>query len=45
MGRASTKENKSIYQTAREELSLTRMQASELLGGITDTRLEKIESG
>ena len=45
MGRASIKENKSIYQKAREDLKLTRAQASELLTGITETRLEKIESG
>ena len=45
MGRFSVKENKSIYQKAREELKLTRAKASELLGCITDTRLEKIESG
>ena len=45
MGRASIKENKSMYQQAREELKLTRAQASELLECITDTRLEKIESG
>ena len=45
MGRASVKLNKSMYQTAREDLHLTRAQASELLECITDTRLEKIESG
>lgn len=45
MGRASIKENKSTYQKAREDLKLTRAQASELLTGITETRLEKIESG
>ena len=45
MGRASVKKNKSVYQEAREALKLTRAQASELLGCITDTRIEKIESG
>lgn len=45
MGRNSTKENKSVYQLAREELNLTRAQASEKIGWITDSRLEKIENG
>ena len=31
MGRASTKENKTIYQTLREELDLSRDKASELI--------------
>ena len=44
MGRASTKENKSIYQITREELKLTREKASELMAGISDDRIEKIES-
>ena len=45
MGRASTKENKSIYQTTREELKLTREKASDLLEGIPPEKLEKIENG
>ena len=45
MGRTSTKENKSIYQTAREEAGLTRAQASEALKFISESSLEKIESG
>ena len=45
MGRASIKENKSIYQIAREEAGLTRAEASEKLGFISESRLEKIESG
>ena len=44
MGRASTKENKSIYQTTREELKLTREKASELIGFISPERIEKIEN-
>ena len=44
MGRASTKENKTIYQTLREELDLSRDKASELLEGITPERLERIEN-
>lgn len=45
MGKKSTKENKNIYQLTREELSLTREKASELLDTITADRIEKIESG
>ncbi len=44
MGRVSTKENKTIYQTLREELDLSRDKASELLEGITPERLERIEN-
>lgn len=45
MGRTSKKENKSVYQLAREELKLTRAQAADRIGWITDSRLEKIENG
>ena len=45
MGRKSTKENKRIVQIKREELGLTREQASEKLGFISADRLEKIENG
>lgn len=44
MGRRSTKENKNIYQQAREKLDLTREEASEKLQYITADRIEKIES-
>lgn len=44
MGRLSVKENKNIYHLCREELKLTRESASELLGGITPERIEKIEN-
>ena len=44
MGRTSTKENKTNYQLAREELGLTREKASELLETIAPERIEKIES-
>ena len=44
MGRASTRENKNRYQLAREELNLTREQASEELQTITADRIEKIEN-
>lgn len=44
MGRVSTKENKNIYQITREELSLSREKASEMLATISPERIEKIES-
>ena len=44
MARASTKENKSPYQTTRESLKLTREAASELLEAMSPERIEKIES-
>ena len=44
MGRASTKENKNVYQLRREELGLTREKASDLLGSIPPERIEKIEN-
>lgn len=45
MPRKSVKENKSVYQQAREELQLTRDMASELMSGMTADRIEKIENG
>ena len=45
MARASTKENKSLYQQKREELGLSREKAAELLRFITPERIERIESG
>lgn len=44
MGKASIKENKKIYQIVREELGLTREQASELIEGMEAYRLNKIEN-
>ena len=44
MARASTKENKSLYQTTRESLKLTRETASELLETLSPERVEKIEN-
>lgn len=35
MGRLSTAENKGPYQLRREELGLSREQASELANGVT----------
>lgn len=54
MGKASTKENKSIYQIAREELHLTRADATTKIpgnddfpgmDGVTESRLVKLEHG
>lgn len=54
MGKASTKENKSIYQLAREELHLTRADATTKIpgnddfpgmDGVTESRLVKLEHG
>lgn len=43
MARKSVKENKTIYQIYREEAELTREKASELMDGISTSRIEKIE--
>ena len=44
MGKKSTKENKTKYHLAREELGLSREQASELLETIPPERIERIEN-
>ena len=44
MARKSTKENKNIYQRTRENLGLTREEASELLITMSPERIEKIEN-
>ncbi len=44
MGRISVKEDKTIYQTIREEWELSREKASELLESITPERIERIEN-
>lgn len=44
MARRSTKENKNIYQITREELGLTREEASDLLVTMAPDRIEKIEN-
>ena len=44
MPKVSTKENKNAYFLRREELKLTRDQASELLEAIPADRIEKIEN-
>ena len=43
MGRQSTRENKNIYQLAREEKGLTREKAADLMPGFSAARIEKIE--
>ena len=43
-GRASTKENKNLYQKTREALQLTRETAAELLESMSPERIEKIEN-
>ncbi len=45
MARASTKDNKTIYQQKREALGLSREKAGELLEVIPPERIERIESG
>ena len=45
MGKKSIKENKNIFFESREEAGLTRAQASELMGTISESRLEKMETG
>ena len=45
MGRVSVKKNKSIYQLIRENCGLTREKASDLMEGMTASRIEKIENG
>ncbi len=44
MARRSTKENKNIYQLTRENLGLTREEASEVLEAMSPERIEKIEN-
>lgn len=43
MGKKSTKSDKTVYQIFREEANLTREKASELMDGVTASRIEKIE--
>lgn len=44
LGRKSTKENKNIYWRAREEAGMTREQASEAMGFVSGSRIEKYEN-
>ena len=43
MGKQSTRENKTIYQLCREEKELTREKASELMAGVSSSRIGKIK--
>ena len=43
MGKQSTRENKTVYQLCREAQGLTREKASELMPGISVSRIEKFE--
>lgn len=43
MGRFSTREGKNIYQLCREEAGLSREKAGELMEGMSESRIEKIE--
>ncbi|MCR5785637.1 MAG: helix-turn-helix transcriptional regulator [Eubacterium sp.] len=46
MGKKSVKENKNIYQTAREELDMTRAAVADATDGLlSESRIEKIENG
>ena len=44
MARVSNKKNKNIYHITRENLHLTREEASELLATLAPERIEKIEN-
>ena len=45
MGKKSIREDKNIFQLAREEAGLTRAQASEKHVFVSESRIEKYESG
>ena len=46
MGKKSIKENKNIYQQARDDLDMTRAAVEDATGGILSaSRIEKIENG
>ena len=45
MGKKSIKENKNIFQLYREECNLTRAAAADLMVGISEDRIKKIENG
>lgn len=44
MGKKSVKDNKNIYFQSRENAGLTREQASELIGFMSESKIERIES-
>jgi hypothetical protein len=43
VGKKSTRENKNIYQLCREEAELTREEASEAMGFVSESRIEKYD--
>ena len=43
MGKQSTRENKTIYQICREEAGLTRLEASEKMTAVSDSKIEKFD--
>ena len=45
MGKKSVKENKNIYFQSREDAGLTRAQASEAMGFISESRIVRMENG
>ena len=45
MGQKSSRLNKSIYLTSRESADLTREEASERMGWVSASKIEKIENG
>lgn len=45
MGKRSVRENKNVYQLAREAEQLTREAAAEKMVFVSDDRIEKIETG
>ena len=45
LGKKSTRDNKSIYQISREEAGMTREEASEVMQFVSDSRIEKYETG
>lgn len=45
MGKKSTKTNKNMYFKIRDELALTREEASQLMSTISESRLERLEYG
>ena len=42
MGKKSIKENKNVYQLAREAMDYTRDKAAEEMGYVSSDRIEKI---
>lgn len=44
MGKKSIKKDKNIYFQSREDAGLTRAQASEIMGFISESKLEKMEN-